>query len=249
MSERNERLYTEKQVAKILRQAGELQAAHPSEPTGRGVTEQELFRIAEEVGLQRSHVEQAISRHDDGDEAQTRLLGAPPSYEFERVVEGELTEDRWQAIVGELNAHFHQSIEGIQAGPVHTWHWKHSLGSVHLAATRGAGSFRLRLVAHIDDGIAVAMVPTICFMLLLAGLPWTFKDWHVWAQFLFTFTVPSMVGLWFRKIVGNWYRRDRFKLSRLMNRLVEASEIVANAQTNPLRPIEEEVLRQGLTEG
>lgn len=221
--DRLERHYTEKETAKILRRAGELQARSSTSDAPSGISPDELFRIGQEVGLDAQYIREAMHGvEEDGDEVQTRWLGAPPSYEVERAFEGTLSEKRWQALVGELNSTFQQSIVGVKAGPVHTWHWKHDLGSVHFTATQTPTSVRLKLAPHIDDGISVGMVGTIAVMLAAGGASWGIPGLPVWAKVLVSLLTVIVLGLWFRKIVAGWYRHDRIKMVKLMDRLEQS---------------------------
>ncbi|MFY9234121.1 MAG: hypothetical protein WAO58_06640 [Fimbriimonadaceae bacterium] len=238
--DRLERHYTEKETAKIIRRAGELQARSSTSDAPSGISPAELFRIGQEVGLDAQYIREAMHGvEEDGDEVQTRWLGAPPSYEVERAFEGTLSDERWQALVGELNSTFQQSIVGVKAGPVHTWHWKHDLGSVHFTATQTPTSVRLKLVPHIDDGISVGMVSTIGIILVTAAAPWGAQELPIWAKVLASIFMALALGLWFRKIVAGWYRHDQIKMAKLMDRLEQTLQEQAELPLPHLQPAEE----------
>lgn len=217
------RTYNEKETARILRKAAEIQANRESaKPAGEGLSPDELLRIGQEVGLDAAAIRQAMEGDDeDADEVQTRWLGAPPSYDVERVFEGKLTDDQWHAIVGELNSEFHQSIEGVVSGPVRTWHWKNDLGKVHFSATQTGNSFRLKSTTYMDDGIAVGMIITIAAMLVGSGISWSFDALRPLLSLILMCVWVFGLGLWFRSSTSRWHRRDRKKMSKLMDRIEE----------------------------
>lgn len=227
------RTYSERETAKILRRAAEIQSRTDRQrPAGDGLTPEELVRIGQEVGLDPDAIRQAMDGlKDDGDEVQTRWLGAPPSYEVERVFEGTLTDDQWNAIVGELNSTFTQSIEGVTSGPVRTWHYKADMGKVHFSATQTGNSFRLKSTTYMDDGIAVGMIMTILAMIVGSAITWSFDALRPYLSVLLMTVWVAGVGMWFRKITSNWHRRDRRKMNRMMDR-IEAR--IAEASDNPV---------------
>jgi hypothetical protein len=229
-----DRLYTEKETARILRRAADIQSREAMAGDRRdGVSAEELIRIGQEVGLEEGSLLEAIRGLDeDGDEVQTRWLGAPPSYELERVLEGSFGENQWQAVVGQLNATFHQSIAGVTSGPVRTWHWKHELGSIHFTATETPTSVRLKMVSFIDDGIALAMILSTIGMFGAVMAMWAIDSFRPFLSLLFTFLTVIGVGLWFRSATSKWYRRDRIKLNRVMGHVEEAIRL-QRATPNP----------------
>lgn len=238
------RHYSEKETAKILRKAAEIQSrrASSAEPLD-GISGEELRRIGAEVGLDEDAIHEALnSVEEDNEGAQARWLGAPPSYEIERVFEGQLTPGQWQALVGELNATYHQSIEGVVNGPVHTWHWKGSLGSVHFQAVQTPTSVRLKMTNQIDDGVTVGFILACCAMLIGGSGPWASPALQVWAAALLSIVIVLGIGLYFRRTAAIWYHRDRAKTSRIMDRLEEvlrSADSVRNALRQSSPPVGE----------
>ena len=216
------RQFTEKEVAQILRHAAEMQGDSGRIPED-GVSLEELQRIGSEVGLGKEHIEAALAQLDEQEDGQTRWLGAPPSYEFERIVEGNLTDEAWQTVVAELNATFHQNLRGKKTGPVRSWFWKHDLGTINFTVTQSENSVRLKVVSYIDDGIGCGMwVAGAAIVITCGALVEGLKDFgaaFTYLPFVVWPIVAILGGLWFRKITSNWYRRDRKKLSKMMSKL------------------------------
>ena len=106
---RSLRLYDEKEVARILERATELQSDRPSPAGGRsGMSLEELESIAREVGIDPVHLKRAARELDTrtpGDDAAKGLLGGPLSLVLERTIPGELDESDFEPIVLEIQLH------------------------------------------------------------------------------------------------------------------------------------------------
>ncbi len=228
------RQYTEKEVSRILRRATELQSASaPQSIASGGVRLDELERIAAEVGIDPAHLRSAADELDTHglDDSQTRWLGAPPEYEIERIVDANLTEEAWQGLVGELNSIYKQSLPGVSAGHVRTWHWKHDLGSVHFTAVHGKSSVRLKLLCHIDDGIAVALIPTVILLLASVMGILAIDELQVWFRPIVAMLAFAAVATSFKRLVGGWFRNDRKRTARAMDKLEGALRESASGGT------------------
>lgn len=96
------RRYGDREVARILERATELQRAEPSAANPEGLTLAELTEIAREAGIEPEMLRRAASELAERTPARTlvaRLAGAPVSIRVERVVEGELPPERFDAII------------------------------------------------------------------------------------------------------------------------------------------------------
>jgi len=232
MSERNERLYTEKEVARILQRAADLQSeVGGSDPTARGSSRLELQRVGEELGIEPAFVAQALAELnldgvDEDHRAQSRWLGAPPEYVVERTIVGPLSPQAWDAIVGHLNSEFKQSIPGVESGEFRTWQWKHELGWVHFSAIPSGATVRLRMVLHIDDGLVAGLVPTGIAWFALASLLFANDALRPWLSILCSAAAFIGLGAAFRTLSSRWWRQDQRKTARLMNRILDAFEEV-----------------------
>lgn len=106
MSDSDERLpvrrYGDREVARILKRATELQRAEPSAADPAGLTLTELAEIAREAGIDPGLLRRAAAEVESRTPAHTvaeRLAGAPMSISIERIVAGELSPDRFDAII------------------------------------------------------------------------------------------------------------------------------------------------------
>jgi hypothetical protein len=107
---RSLRLYDEKEVARILERATELQSEGPAGAPGSrsGMSLEELESIAKEVGIDPAHLKRAARELDTrtpGDEVATDLLGGPLSLVLERTVAGEMDDSAFEQLVVEIQRH------------------------------------------------------------------------------------------------------------------------------------------------
>lgn len=210
-----------------MRRAAELQTEAGADlDMPGGHSQREVERIGLELGLEPAFIERAVAEHREReiDGGQTRWLGAPPRYEIERVVEGELSEDTWEAVVHELNAEYHQAISGETTRGIRTWVWQHDLGSVRLLALSKDRKVRLRFIAHIDDGISTGLILTVIAMFGLSAGAWAHDLLRPWTSAALTLGVWGLGAFWFRTAVAKWFRRDKMKSSDLVDLLVSIVE-------------------------
>jgi len=96
------RRYGDRDVARILKRATELQRAEPSAVDPGGLTLAELAEIAREAGIDPDILRRAAAELDTRETAATfvgRLAGGPLDLRVERVVPGEVPADRLDAII------------------------------------------------------------------------------------------------------------------------------------------------------
>jgi hypothetical protein len=145
------RRYGDSETEAILRRAAELQASGPSAPrTDRGLTLAELESIAREAGLDPVLVRQAAREIDRPSAAKAApLLGAPTRLIAERTFEGELTEELWEAMVGEIQRTIGLPGHVSRVGRTRTWSVLGAMGapghrSISVSATSAEGQSTLR---------------------------------------------------------------------------------------------------------
>ena len=185
-----DRTYTKEEIAALLERAADLQANAPRDDDQLpGLSLSELEDIAEEAGLDASHVRQAAREMDAprraevGDHASqtaTHIL-------LERWVPGALTDEIWEDVVVELRHHYESDLGTMMNMPGYgqstsqqigrTREWKHtSVSGVEtrvMLSPRGE-HIRLRLSQRVGWGSTWAEGATYGIMLagtlaLLAG--------------------------------------------------------------------------------
>lgn len=96
------RRYGDREVARILKRATELQRAEPSAADPEGLTLAELADIAREAGIDPALLRRAATEVDLGGGRSTmwrRLAGAPVMLQLEHSVEGEIPSERFDALI------------------------------------------------------------------------------------------------------------------------------------------------------
>ncbi|MEO1022184.1 MAG: hypothetical protein AAFW89_06525 [Bacteroidota bacterium] len=97
-----DRLYTEKEISKIIKRAGELQAAESSKTT-IGLTLEEIQHIAQDVGLEPDIVAEVASQMDHEPEQEERSIFSPllisTQLDMEEIIPLQLTEEEWPEVV------------------------------------------------------------------------------------------------------------------------------------------------------
>lgn len=118
------RRFGDRDIAKILRRAAELQRSTPARPDPSGLTLAELEEIAVEAGIDVENVRRAASElarpSDHGDWVST-LLGAPITYRMERRVEGELPTEAFSGLIPLLQAGTGTTGQATTVGRALTW--------------------------------------------------------------------------------------------------------------------------------
>jgi hypothetical protein len=105
-----ERRFGDEQVSLILQRAAELQSRDAPDSEGSSVhtfSLSELEEIASEAGIAPRFLRQAareLEARSSGGDASAALLGGPLTLTLERVVVGELSEDGFEQLLGEIQA-------------------------------------------------------------------------------------------------------------------------------------------------
>lgn len=217
--------YSDKEASAILRRAMEIESVKGEISHPEGVSRDDLARIAAEAGIDIKAVDEAIRQYEEHDVvgAQERWLGAPEEYEIERTLDIDLTEEAWEAMVGEMNAQFSEQNGGNISGNTFSWRHKHGLGYVHVLAQKQGGRTLLRLKSHIDDGVSVGLILACCLALFTALVAFAFGALPMIGKIALAI---AGIGFWaqvLRKTANAAYRRDKAKMRKLFNRLEEAA--------------------------
>lgn len=103
-SDDSSRRYGDREVGLILKRATELQDTAP-EPSGAGLSLEELEEIALEAGIDPSHLRRAATEVESGAASSslaTAFLGTSPTVSMERVIRGEIAEDVFEILLPEI---------------------------------------------------------------------------------------------------------------------------------------------------
>ena len=146
------RRFTETDTDAILRRTAELASGTDPAAASRGLTLDEMESLAREAGLSPELVRRAAREVSIRDTLQrSRWTGGPRRLALERVVRGELSEDGWEAIVGEAQRTLGSPGFASRVGRIHTWSAQSQTGNagtarlVTITATSHDGTTTIRV--------------------------------------------------------------------------------------------------------
>jgi len=240
---RNEaaRRYTETEVEEMVRQAANDQLAHPTE---EGMSLRTVQQIADEVGISPERIERAARRLADRDLARSpagpdtaaRWLGGPTQVTVEQVVEGEVSESRYDDIVDEIEATVSTRGQPEMLGRSLTWRAEDPvLGkrrAVQVRVTSQGGQTRIQVRERLGE-LAVTLYGGILLgggvggvaTILAIGAAWLGHGFE--AGLLSAGWLGGMYALT-RTVFRAVSRHKRTELQELSDRIaVEATESVS----------------------
>lgn len=117
------RRYGDRDIAKILKRASQMQRETPARPDPTGLTLAELEEIAVEAGIDPENLRLAAAEYaNPTDESlETRLLGAPLTQRLERVLPGELPIDAMGSLIPLIQAEAGLAGQASTVGNALTW--------------------------------------------------------------------------------------------------------------------------------
>lgn len=142
--------YTKKEISKILTKASEIQTAKDPYDDQEGLTEEELIHVAEEVGISREALIEALNKIDepDLDEQTYSLIKGTSRIQDVSTVKGEITADQWEDLVLEIR----KLTGGIgkinKTGRTYEWEQRKSeFGYKHFSFTPKDGQTKIQMVS------------------------------------------------------------------------------------------------------
>ncbi len=150
----NGRLYTEKEISKILKRAGEVQAAQ-SEKVTVGLSLEELQQIAEEVGLEPDIVASVANEIDtESEQEQSGFFSSllmPTKLDLEQVIPGTIAENEWPEIVSIIERAAGNSGSSSQVGRMLEWISDGRHSEYKLSLFSGEGQSKVILQANFNQ--------------------------------------------------------------------------------------------------
>ena len=125
MTELPARRYNEKEVARLLKRASELQRSSPAAPNPSGLTLHELEDIAREAGLDVAMLRQAATELDTSPLPKNtveKLTGGPLRIVLERTLPFEASEANFITLVPAIESAFNGPGQLGQVGRSFSWH-------------------------------------------------------------------------------------------------------------------------------
>lgn len=246
------RRYTEKEVARLLRRATELQRSEPSVPNPGGFTLAELEEVALEAGIDPRYLRRAAAELQAGGEADVweKLVGAPIGFVLERTVPGELPESRFEELVPLLSAGTMGQGNASAVGKTLTWSSRSdsntSSQQVMVQAREGETLIRVEerlggfagglfggLLGGVGGGVGIGAGAAVGGAL---GLP----------LFAVAFPITIFAGSYVaaREIFKAHVRRRRRRMQELLDRIAEQVAREAVRDALPHEPVRQRLPRE-----
>ena len=234
------KLFSEKEVGRILKRATELHEAEGPADT-MGLSLDEVRQIATEMGVDPRYVAAAMAEVEQGgnDDERFYWLGAPVSYEMERVVEGEVSEEQWVEMVEAMRRSFKLFGANSKVGRMFEWTHNRPWRQVQVRVISREGKTRIRLFARYPKAAAVTFSIPIALSYMITSLFMTAMgrfDPSGFASMLIG--LMGAVFLVMRYVFGRMVDEKKRKSRQLLNQL---EKIVAE----PLGPAFLPATKQG----
>ncbi len=216
----SKKIYTDKEISAVLKRAAELQRTQGPKANA-GLSLEELEQVAAEVGIDPDFVKAAALELEEGRTDQSyHVWGAPTTLELERIVEGEMTDEKWEEAVGEIRRIFGAAGETGQLGRTREWILRDQTGErIHLTVSPQDGKTEIRLVYRMTDWAiamhapltSIAIAPIILQFVLLNLNP--LLETGIALFILFALHMLARVGF------GTLARKQERKARKLLARL------------------------------
>jgi hypothetical protein len=238
--------HSDREVARILQRAAELQQRDRERGANAGdivsgLSLEELKRIAAEVGVAPQYIDAAAAELRTGDPSRQRFFfwGAPNTTEVEDVVDGEVPEEEWEALVAMIRRSQGQVGETHTLGQTLEW----SAPRDHVSITPRGGQTRIRILAqHFERILPIYPPATAVSLLLMIAISTALHASPLEALALCAASAGTMFGL-SRALVGSLVNRKTRQMKELLRELAEQVRRGA-PQTVQQAPLSDPVIAQ-----
>jgi hypothetical protein len=146
----NSKTYTRKEISRILTKATEVQTTKDLYDDQEGLTEEELIHVAEEVGISKEVLLEAISKLNEPnlDDQSYSYLNGTSRIQNVSTIKGEFTDEQWEDLVLEIR----KITGGIgkinKTGKTYEWEQRKSdFGYKHFSFTPKNGQTKIQMVS------------------------------------------------------------------------------------------------------
>jgi hypothetical protein len=146
----NTRTYTKKEFSRILSKASEIQTNKDLYGDQEGLTEEELIHVAEEVGISREALAEALQSADepDLDEQTYSLLEGTSRIQNSTTVHTEFTDEQWEDLILEIRKVTGGIGKISKTGKTYEWEQrKRDFGYKHFSFTPKDGHTKIQMVS------------------------------------------------------------------------------------------------------
>ncbi len=234
------RLYSDTEISAVLKRAAELQG--PTDTSG--LTLAELEQIAAEVGIDPAFVKTAATELEEGrTDTGFHFWGGPLTVDLERIVEGEVSEAKWEEAVAEIRRVFETAGETGKVGRTLEWtHCNETGERMHVTVTPMSGQTRIRIFSGLEDWVAAFFhVPILSISLVLTILQFIFLHLGPVLETGLALFIMATAFMLARLAFGALARRQERKARKLLARL---DDLMSEPEVAPAEPVEHTATRQ-----
>ncbi|XWN37952.1 MAG: hypothetical protein ROO71_03270 [Balneola sp.] len=143
----NNHIYTKKEISKILKKASEIQTQKDLYGDKDGLSEQEILELANEVGIDRASLLEAIHIHDKpGFDQEFIWTKATSKIQEVTYIDGEMPSDLWEDVVQEIRKITGGIGKSTQIGNSFEWEQRREMGYKHISLTPKDGKTKIQYV-------------------------------------------------------------------------------------------------------
>ena len=225
----DERRLTDHEVRRILQRATELQEGREGSLAISGPTVSDVQKIGEELGMDAASLQTAIDEVLSGAIPTNRTFwGGPVAINLERSVPGELAEDDWHEVLGQLRSLFGRTGSVAEIAGAREWDGTQAvLDPIHISVRSKAGMTKLSVKSDLH-GTAFLLGVAGFFPLALLTLGLLEAMTLGWQETLIAFGIFCTAGALYRKVLG-WMgsRRARAieQVTRVINAIIRRSDV------------------------
>ncbi len=219
----NSKTYTKKEFSRILSKASEIQTNKDLYGDQDGLTEEELIHVAEEVGITREALAEALQSIDepDLDEQTYSLVEGTSRIQNSATVHTEFTDEQWEDLVLEIR----KVTGGIgkirKTGNTYEWEQRKSdFGYKHFSFTPKNGSTKIQMVSSWGSFKGIIGFLSFFFAFIVALI--AFKEISGKQLALMIAPFAGLGGFAMsRFFLKSYYRKQKEQLNRLTQSLTK----------------------------
>lgn len=142
--------YNRKDISRILTKASEIQTTKDLFDDQEGLTEAELMHVAEEVGISKEALKEALLTYESTGQKETfSWLNGTSRLQTVSVVQGELTDSKWEKVVQEIRRVTGGIGKTNNVGSSFEWEQRRrEIGYKHLSLSRENNKTRIQFVSN-----------------------------------------------------------------------------------------------------
>lgn len=215
------------QISKILKRAAELEHKNHINDDGDGLSVEELQEVAKEVGLHPKYIRLAAEELERPSPSfLSKIFGGPFNYRHSSVVEGTLSNKKWEEIVAQIRHSIGKNGKPSKFGDTFEWELRDD-ETQHLQIYVSPQGEQTSIQINADFKNYAALIygalGTMGVTLIAVLIPILFKKAGLPLAPLLTFggigLLSFAAGL--RFYLSRWTKKKRKTYSRLVNRLQE----------------------------